>query len=119
MSLSRIPLSMPTTYAMRCHWVFTINTPGTADYRALSTIVQDKRFKYMVYQLEKGESETLHIQGYVEFTRSIRFGIVKRLLGNRAHIEPRRGSRSKARDYCMKESTRAAPPVIVTGKPYT
>lgn len=64
---------------------------------------------YMVYQVEIcPETNRFHVQGYVEFKRSVRLGSAKKLIKIlTAHLEPRQGSRSQAREYCMKEDSRA------------
>lgn len=88
-------------------WCFTINNPVT-DVREIwqQAIYTHPRFKYCVYQLETAESGTPHYQGYIEFTRSVRFAAVKGLLGETAHLEARHGPRDAARAYCMKDDTR-------------
>ena len=64
---------------------------------------------YLVYQVEVSPTTgAFHIQGYVEFARSVRLNSAKKLLGDpAAHLEPRQGSRDQARAYCMKEDSRA------------
>lgn len=87
------------------HWCFTINNPVEAD-----TIEPTDDVRYCVYQLEQGESGTPHIQGYVEFKKKMTLAAVKRWVP-RAHLEPRRGSREAAREYCMKEEGQLSAPV--------
>lgn len=52
---------------------------------------------------EIGASGTLHLQGYVEFKKQLRFNVVKHQL-RRAHIEVMRGTPLQASDYCKKEN---------------
>lgn len=59
--------------------------------------------KYLVMGAEVGEQGTPHLQGYVEFNKSIRFNSAKKLLGDRVHIEQRRGTQQQAIDYCKKD----------------
>jgi hypothetical protein len=62
-----------------------------------------------VWQLEIGNSGTLHVQAYVEWDRPIRLGTARRLdvfFGKSAHYEPRRYSRFAAADYCRKAASR-------------
>lgn len=63
---------------------------------------------YLVYQVELcPNTGRPHLQGYVEFKRSVRLNSAKKLLGDAtAHFEPRQGSRDQARAYCMKEESR-------------
>ena len=55
---------------------------------------------YLCYGKEK--VNTPHYQGYVELNKPQRFAWIKKRLA-RSHIEPRKGSRTQARDYCFKE----------------
>lgn len=66
------------------------------------------KMRYMVYQAEQcPDTGKKHFQGYVEFHRTQKMGMVKKALGsNTVHLGPRQGSRAQARDYCMKEDTR-------------
>lgn len=93
------------------NWCFTLNNPTAEDVERLTTGASDTNsVKYAIWQRERGESGTEHLQGYVELSRVFRLGAVKRLLGSdRIHLEPRRGSREQARDYCRKDDTRIGP----------
>lgn len=67
--------------------------------------LSDNDGRYLVLQFERGEVEgRLHAQGYVEFTKPIRFESVRRLLSG-CHVESRQGDRNAARDYCRKEES--------------
>lgn len=63
----------------------------------------------MIYQEEVcPETGREHLQGYVEFNTSVRFGALKKLPHMaKVHWEKRRGSRQQAHDYCCKEDTRS------------
>lgn len=94
------------------NWCFTLNNPTTSEEQELVAMFEaHEQGRYLVYQLELGESGTPHLQGYIEFTRPWRFNRVKNLISDRCHLEPRRGTRTEARDYCMKEDTRISGPV--------
>lgn len=84
------------------HWCFTWHETNT-----MPTWNPD-RMRYMIYQAEMApDTGKLHFQGYVEFHRSMKMGMVKKAIGSKTvHLEPRQGSRGAARDYCMKEDTR-------------
>lgn len=88
-----------TTNTRARGWCFTINNPTEVPN------VYGK-CKYCIYQLEKGDNDTEHYQGYIEFQNQRRFSTVKKLLGKNAHIERRQGTRDQARDYCMKSQTK-------------
>jgi len=84
------------------HWCFTSFRDAWPNW------IPDKML-YLVYQVEVSPTTgAFHIQGYVEFARSVRLNSAKKLLGDpAAHLEPRQGSRDQARAYCMKEDSRA------------
>lgn len=87
--------------AKRRWWCFTINNPTKYDLEQLNTLCAD--VLYLTYGVETGEKEdTPHYQGYVELSAPQRFSWIKKRL-SRAHLEPRKGSRTQARDYCHKE----------------
>lgn len=83
---------------------FTLNHPSREEYSALIKLV-GSQLSYLVMQLEKGESGTIHLQGYAELTKPLRFAEQK-LLFPRAHLETRRGTQQQAIDYCQKAETR-------------
>jgi len=67
--------------------------------------------KICVWQLEKGSSGTIHVQGYIEMKSPQRFSTMKTLLP-KAHLEKRNGSRHQAINYVTKEETRESGPWI-------
>lgn len=89
------------------HCCFTINSP---ERTGGDFIEWPETVRYAVWQLERGEDGTRHLQGYVEFSRPMSFAGIKRVLGGTAHVEARRGTRDQAREYCRKEATRVGGP---------
>lgn len=87
------------------NWCFTDNNP---DYEPME-LPQHPEEKYCSWQLEKGESGTLHIQGYIELKKQMTLSAMKAWLPG-AHFEPRKGTREEARDYTMKDDSRVAGP---------
>ena len=81
-------------------WCFTLNNPtlGKKDMRAIF----EPKCAYWVYQLEEGENETLHFQGYVYMKNRKRLSYMRKLLP-RAHWEAAKGSPAENRKYCTKE----------------
>lgn len=79
-------------------WCFTLNNYSEIEYESLKTLKCD----YIILGKEKGENETPHIQGYVEFPGTRRLVTVKKI-NARIHWEPRRGSQEQAINYCMKD----------------
>jgi len=98
------------------NWVFTMfdDVDGralvpTGDYSRIFDGMDSIRCA--VWQLELSpETSRLHLQGYAEFRTPFRMAAVKSLLGSTVHLEPRKGTRQQAIDYCRKEDTRFAGP---------
>ena len=86
------------------YFCFTINNPSSDDDKQLDNLCSNDNVRYLCYGREMGESKTPHYQGYVEFLKPQRFSWIKKRLA-RAHLEPKKGSRTQARDYCFKEDT--------------
>lgn len=88
------------------YWCFTINNPEEHLPTPQQWLeIPRNNIVLLVYQLEKGDNETLHFQGYVEFSNRKKLSTVKNI-NKFAHWELRRGNRKQAIDYCMKEDTR-------------
>jgi len=85
------------------HWCFTIHENHTGDPQAL---VDWDKSRYVVYQEEIcPDTKRLHHQGYVELVSPQRLSALNKVCP--AHWERRRGTAAEARDYCMKEESRA------------
>lgn len=103
------------------NFLLTINNEDRTDNELYEYCKQLNNIKYFVFQREKGnEKGTEHIQMYIEFAVPKKFETIKSYFP-RAHIEPRKGTKSQARDYCMKSDTRVGEPMeygnfIDTGK---
>ncbi len=89
-------------------WCFTINNPSVDDEVCLDKLKDDST--YLVYQLEKGDNETEHYQGYVEFLNRKKGSTVKPMIGSNPHIEVAKGSPNQASMYCKKEEGRVGGP---------
>lgn len=92
------------------NWCFTINNPSSQEDR-----VQDWEEKssarYCVWQMEKGEDGTPHVQGYLCVSPSKPLAFMKKNYNSRAHWEKRAAPTHKqAIDYCRKEESRIAGP---------
>lgn len=91
------------------NWCFTLHVQENKDYGSL--INPTDTIRYAVWQLESCPTTSrLHIQGYIEFTNSVRLAHVKRLLGDGVHLEGRKGTRDQAAEYCKKTESRVAGP---------
>ncbi|AEW49399.1 REP [Meles meles circovirus-like virus] len=87
------------------HWCFTLNNP-TIDEQQIIDELEEFGIEYAVFQLEEGENNTPHFQGYVALTVKKRLTAVRTLFGGVAHWEICRGTPTQNRDYCTKADTR-------------
>lgn len=93
------------------NWCFTINNPTQEEKDNLHVLsLTSPDVRYLAFQLEEGADGTRHIQGYIEMTSAWRFQRLKSLISQRSHVEMRRGTRTQARDYVMKEDSRVEGP---------
>lgn len=97
-------------------WCFTHNVDDEAEavavIRHLTDTVKNteagRELEYMRFQVERGgETEHLHLQGFLIAKKRLRFQQLNKLLGLTIdHWEGRKGSRSEADKYCRKSETR-------------
>lgn len=83
-------------------WFLTINNPRD------NSLPQHASEKYAVWQLEKGESGTPHLQCLIQMRNPIGFNTIKKLYPT-AHIEVPRSLKASIK-YCQKEDTRQEGP---------
>lgn len=82
-------------------WCYTLNNYTEDDERNLSAL----DCVYHTYGRERGEMGTPHLQGFVYFADGKTLQAVRRLLGGRAHVEPK-SRHSRFADcirYCQKD----------------
>nr|DAV80682.1 MAG TPA: Putative viral replication protein [Cressdnaviricota sp.] len=84
-------------------WVYTINNPCENYNDTLYKVLKENKGQF-VFQLERGELGTEHIQGYVEFRNARSFNSVKSIIPT-AHIEKCMDSDASI-SYCQKLDTR-------------
>jgi len=88
-----------------------VRRPFFRDWESVRRYFEDiEHMKYCVYQLEKGQEGTIHIQGGIFYSIGKRFSTVKDTLPF-AHLEKAKGSNGQVRDYCTKTDTRIKDPV--------
>lgn len=91
-------------------WCYTLNNYTEADESKLQALQQPS---YHLYGREVGEQGTPHLQGFLYFQNKKSFKQIKKLLGDKAHIEIARGSTKQNVEYCSKEGnlwSRGTPP---------
>lgn len=91
------------------HYCFTANNPTLTPQQFGDELEQLPFFRYVIFQLERGESGTLHFQGYIEFLQSVR-GTCFARISTSIRWAVRAGTRMQARTYCQKEDTRISGP---------
>jgi hypothetical protein len=84
-------------------YLLTINNPETND------LPEVPNERCAVWQLEKGENGTPHLQVYLLFKNQTSFNTVKTAFP-RAHIDAAKGSPKQCVAYCSKEETREEGP---------
>nr|DAV82814.1 MAG TPA: Rep protein [Cressdnaviricota sp.] len=101
---------------MSKYYCFTLNNYTDDEVAHLNEI----DCTFLVYGFEIGEIEnTPHLQGYIEFPKKHKLTAVKSLLGNRYHLEFRKGTQEQAVLYCEKDGNvvrRGIPTVTKRGK---
>lgn len=67
--------------------------------------------KFVIFQKEKcPKSGREHLQGFLQLKKKKRLTGVKKLVGQKVHLEPRRGTPQEAAAYCSKEESRLEGP---------
>lgn len=86
------------------YWVFTLNNYTDAERALLDGLVESSsHVAFLSYGREVGESGTPHLQGHLELTTRMRVPQLKAILGQRVHLEVRRGSFEQAQQYVEKD----------------
>lgn len=93
-------------------WCFTINFQGRETVEEEDYLPPiGPPVRYRIYQLETGDNNTPHFQGYFECSRDVSLRSIKRWEGfERAHLEPAGGDLESNQRYCSKEEGRQAGP---------
>jgi Putative viral replication protein len=84
-------------------WCFTINNYNDVDQQRLRSLGGDAGLTYLIFGRERGTTGTPHLQGYIQFRNAKVFAVVKRIVGERAHLEKSFASPDSAATYCKKE----------------
>lgn len=81
-------------------WTFTLNNWTMEEFESIQW---NEKISYLIMGKEIGEQGTPHLQGYLRTKNSVRFSAIKRIVGNRAHIEQAKGSPLQNIEYCSKD----------------
>lgn len=86
-------------------WCFTLNNYSEKDIAEIKFCKEFQSSKKYMFQEEKGESGTPHLQGFIIFSRKLRpLGL--KLCGKRIHWENMKGSIKENIVYCSKPQDR-------------
>ncbi len=94
-------------------WCFTCNNFTDVEVDRIRHLQVNERVRYLVLQEELADSQTPHLQGYVELFRPMLLSGMKKLISERVHWEPRRGTQSQAVAYSKKVSTRVVDGIVI------
>lgn len=83
-------------------WCFTLNNYDETELVSLRQSLSQKEIRYAIFGKEVGDSGTPHLQGYLSSTKAKRLSGVKKLVGDRAHVEVAKGDERQNRSYCSK-----------------
>lgn len=86
------------------NWFITLNNPTEEELSYWNSTIPQVVSNY-AWQVEKGEGGTVHIQGCIGFNDGKTFTAVKKLLGDRYHLEPVK-KLEHAVKYCTKAKGR-------------
>lgn len=87
------------------NWVFTLNNYGVPEEPRAWLTRYGQLIRAMVWQAERGEEGTPHLQGYIQLRQPRALSWCKKL-DNRAHWEVRQGTHEQAYAYNSKLHTR-------------
>lgn len=85
------------------NWCFTLNNFDDGEIQTLRDVAPSVR--YLIFQQEIGKEGTKHLQGYISLHKKQRLSGLKKLVGDRAHLEMARGTPKQNRDYCTKKES--------------
>lgn len=92
---------------MAKRWCFTLNNPTEVEQFALNNIdqLEGPSLQYIIWQTERGENGTKHIQGFLILKKQQRLSWLQKHISARAHFEVARGNNKQASEYCKKDDT--------------
>ncbi len=108
----------------RRRFSLTLNNPTVRDCIKWDTVLLEGNLSqsaqdltFFIVQTERGENGTLHYQAYTEFRRAMDWSQIKKIFGERIHIEQSRGNANANIRYCTKlEGRVTGEDICVQGK---
>lgn len=83
-------------------WCFTYNNYSSESIENIKSILELEAQYFVIGREVSPTTHTLHLQGYVQFKRRLRFKQVKDRLKQQVHVEVARGSARQNFQYCTK-----------------
>jgi len=83
-------------------WVFTIWPQMDVDFDEIIGHVREWPYKYITYQIEVGEDNLPHVQGFVQFEEKKRLSALKKLFPTWTEWAKRKGTAYEAQHYAQK-----------------
>lgn len=96
---------MSDTHTRSRNFCFTLNNYSETEVQQLKESIEQNNYIYMCWGFEVGESNTPHLQGYLEHKNAKTLSATRRAAGlERAHLSARaaKSSKLKAVAYCAK-----------------
>lgn len=85
------------------NWTFTLNNYRQEDFEHLEVLYSHGHFKYLIYGKEICPTTgTIHLQGFLQLKKKCRFNGIKKLLGDKYHLEEAQYPWHAA-EYCKKD----------------
>lgn len=84
-------------------WCFTINNYTEYEIERIKKLTKNE-VQYLIVGKEVGEKGTPHLQGFVSLKNKVRLAGIKKLVGDRAHLEHARGNDLQNKEYCQKDN---------------
>lgn len=84
-------------------WCFIFNNYDEAELDAIRLCLSTTpEVRYAIFGKEVSDSGTPHLQGYISCTKAKRFTGIKKMVGDRSHVEVAKGNEAANIAYCSK-----------------
>ncbi|AGC55146.1 replication associated protein [Cyanoramphus nest associated circular X DNA virus] len=86
----------------RKRWCFTVNNYTEDEFNSIKQNFCERVAKFAVMGREIGSGGVPHLQGFISLQNKVRLTGIKAIVGQRAHVEPAKGTDQKNLEYCTK-----------------